>query len=404
MGNGETAIFPISIFKVYDGINFKPGDPNYDLYRYAMEVTARRLFPNFVFGDAPFNYQYYKPGHPETEIVAMGCRTRVIGNVNGPEIVPKRGNCSFTTINLPRLGIKHGKVSEGGLDLDAFFADLDKQLELVEKELLDRYEYQGKKKVKNFPFLMGEGLWMDSETLGSEDTLESVIKHGTLSIGFIGLAECLVALIGKHHGESAEAQELGLKIIKRMRDYTDEATKRTHLNFSVLATPSEGLSGRFVRIDKKVYGIIPGVTDREYYTNSMHCPVYYPMNAFDKIEIEAAYHPYCNAGHICYVELDGDVTKNIDAIEEILAWMKECGIGYGSLNHPVDYDPICGYVGIIGDTCPRCGRKEYEGVPIQRLKKLGVWKEYNSKYIGYTGDLQEEEDRIPNLYVTKKED
>ena len=325
------------------------------------------------------------------------CRTRVIGNVNGPEIVTGRGNCSFSTINLPRLAI----LSDH--NIDKFFELLDKYLDMAERQLFERFEYQGSKKVKNFPFLMGEGFWLGSEKLGPEDTLEEVIKQGTLSIGYIGLAEALIALIGKHHGESAEAQELGLKIIGHMRDFCDDATKRRHLNYTLLATPAEGLTGKLIRKDKKDFGIIPGVTDREYYTNSCHVPVYYDISVFDKIEIEAPYHALCNAGHICYVELDGDVCQNIDAIEEILAWMKECGVGYGSINHPVDYDPVCGYVGVIGDTCPRCGRKEFEGVPIQRLKKLGVWKEYNAKRIGYPGDPSEEADRKPNIYEVHKQ-
>lgn len=551
MGNGETAIFPINIFVVKDGINFKPGDINYDLYKYSMKVTAKRLFPNYLFIDAPFNLQYYKEGdinsivatmgavaesemimyvvngivhysdfgsaynviksfanniestyglsryidtknmdvfikdrgkfvrvkkfirnvnyhnwydvtfgifdvytkltmtldHPlpvskdgtsirkkledikvgdyvftdtervtrilsiepntmyrgcgydvETEsdrfdvsgISSHNCRTRVIGNVHGPEVTMRRGNTSFTTINLPRIGLKHRG------DIEGFFKELDKKLKLVEDQLYERLKFQGKKRVYNFPFLMGNENWIGSEDLGPDDELFEIIKNGSLSIGFIGLAEALVALIGKHHGESKEAQELGLKIIGHMRNCCDEAAKRTGLNYSLLGTPAEGLSGRFIRMDKKIFGEVKGVTDRDYYTNSSHVPVYYNINAFDKIAIEAPYHALCNAGHIGYIELDGDPSKNIDAIEEILAWMKECGIGYGSINHPVDYDPVCGYTGIIDDTCPRCGRHEYEGVPVEKLKSLGVWKNYNASTIGYHGDNYEEEDRTPN--------
>lgn len=396
MGNGETAIFPIAIWKVMDGISFKPGDPNYDLYRYAMKVTAKRLFPNFVFQSAPFNMQYYDPNNPDTEIAAMGCRTRVVANVNGPAIVTGRGNCSFTTLNLPMLALEADK------DIDKFFELLDKYLDVAERQLYERLQYQGSKKVKNFPFLMGENFWYGSENLGPDDTLEEAVKQGTLSIGFVGLAETLVALIGKHHGESAEAQELGLKIIGHMRDWCDDATKRHHLNYTLLATPSESYAGTALKQVRKKFGKVPGVSDREYLTNSCHVPVYYDISVFDKIEIEAPYHALCNAGHIAYVELDGDTCQNIDAIEEILAWMKECGVGYGSINHPVDYDPVCGYVGVIGDTCPRCGRKEFEGVPIQRLKKLGVWKEYNAKRIGYPGNPSEEADRKPNIYEVRK--
>lgn len=393
LGNGETAIFPISIFRVKDGVNANPGDPNYDLYRYSMEVTAKRLFPNYLFLDAPFNLQYYVEGKPETYVATMGCRTRVMGNVNGPEISHGRGNLSFTTINLPRLAIEaHG-------DIDKFFEGLSRMLKLAEDQLYLRYKYQCTKKVLNFPFLMGEALWHGSENLDYNDSVKDVLKHGTLSIGFIGLAEALVSLIGKHHGESAEAQELGLKIIGHMRKWCDDASQRHHLNYSLLSTPSEGLSGRFTRLDRKRYGIIPGVTDREYYTNSSHVPVYYPISAFDKIAIEAPYHALTNAGHIAYIEMDGDPSKNIDAIEQILSHMKHCGIGYGSINHPVDYDPVCGYTGIIDDVCPRCGRREGEPVSVDKLRHLGVWKHHAADPIAYRPDPNEEADRIPNIFV-----
>jgi len=393
LGNGETAIFPISIFRVKDGINFKPGDPNYDLYRYSMEVTAKRLFPNYEFLDAPFNLQYYVEGKPETYVATMGCRTRVMGNINGPEISHGRGNLSFTTINLPRLAIKAEK------NIDKFFDELAHMLQLVEEQLYLRYKYQSTKKVLNFPFLMGESLWLDSDKLEYNDSVKEVLKHGTLSIGFIGLAEALVALIGKHHGESKEAQELGLKIIGFMRKWCDDASQRHYLNYSLLQTPAEGLSGRFTRLDRKRYGIIPGVTDREYYTNSSHVPVYYEINAFDKIAIEAPYHALCNAGHIAYIEMDGDPSKNVDAIEQILAHMKNCGIGYGSINHPVDYDPVCGYTGIIDDVCPRCGRREGEPVAVDKLRHLGVWKHHAADPIAYRPDPNEEADKIPNIFV-----
>lgn len=324
------------------------------------------------------------------------CRTRVIGNVNGPEIVARRGNCSFTTINLPLLALDNRG------DVDGFFKDLDKYLRLTADQLYERLQYQGSKKVKNFPFLMGEGLWLGSENLGHEDTLEEVVKQGTLSIGFVGLAEALIALIGKHHGESAEAQELGLKIIGRMREFCDEETKRRHLNYSLLATPAESYAGSALRAIRKKYGKVSRISDREYLTNSQHVPVYYDISVFDKIEIEAPYHALCNAGHICYVELDGNTAQNTEAIEEILAWMRECGVGYGSINHPVDYDPVCGYVGVINDVCPRCGRKEFEAVPIQRLKRMGVWRDYNSSTIGYSQNTPEEQDRKPNIYEVRK--
>jgi len=398
LGNGETAIFPISIFKVKEGVNYNPGDPNYDLFKLSCRVSAKRLFPNFVFIDAPFNLQYYKPGRPETEIATMGCRTRVISSVfpesNG--IVFGRGNISFSSINLPRIGIKHG-IALGQRqqpNVDAFYTELDAMIELVVQQLLERYEIQKNKKVKNFPFLMGQKIWHDSDKLGWEDTLEDVIKHGTLSVGFIGLAETLVALFGKHHGESEAAQTAGLEIIGHMRKRMDEAVAKYQLNFSLIATPAEGLSGRFVKIDCKKYGAIPGVTDREYYTNGFHIPVYYPILAARKIELEAPYHGMTNAGHITYIELDGDLAKNIDAFEMVVRKMKESGIGYGSINHPVDHDPLCGFTGVIGDSCPKCGRIEGANtMNFERIRRItgylvGTMDKWND------GKRAEEKDRV----------
>ncbi len=367
LGNGETPIFPIHIFKVKEGINYNEGDPNYDLFKIACRVSAKRLFPNFSFLDAPFNLPYYKPGVPDSEIAYMGCRTRVIGNAYDPtrEIVTGRGNLSFTSVNLPRLAI------EAKGNIDKFYESLDNIMDLVVEQLLARFRVQAQKKVKNYPFLMGQGVWLDSEKLGPDDTVEEVLKHGTLSMGFIGLAECLKSLTGKHHGESEESRKLGLEIISKMRARMEEETKARGLNFSLLATPAEGLSGRFLRIDKKKYGEIAGVTDRDYYTNSFHVPVYYPTSAFNKIKIEAPYHALTNAGHISYVELDGDPCQNLPAFEKIIRCMKESGIGYGSINHPVDRDPCCGFTGIIGDTCPKCGRKENEGsYGFERIRRI----------------------------------
>ena len=365
LGNGETPIFPIQIFRVKEGVNYNPEDPNYDLFRLAMRVSAKRLFPNFSFIDAPFNLQYYDPDRPETQVAYMGCRTRVLGNVYDPsrEISNGRGNLSFTSINLPRLAIK----ANG--DVDKFFDLLNDLLNKVMKQLLDRYEVQSRRLVRNFPFLMGEGVWIDSDTLGMDDEIGEVLKHGTLSIGFIGLAETLKALIGKHHGESEEAQELGKFIVSYIRTFCDHKSQELHMNVTCLATPAESLSGRFVRMDKKRYGEIKGVTDRDYYTNSFHIPVYYPISAYDKIKLEAPYHALTNAGHISYVELDGDVSKNLEAFEKIIRCMKESGIGYGSINHPVDRDPVCGYNGIIGDCCPCCGRTEEEG-KFERIRRI----------------------------------
>ena len=366
LGHGETPIFPIQIFRVKEGVNYNPDDPNYDLFKLAMKVSAKRLFPNFAFIDAPFNLQYYKPGHPETEVAYMGCRTRVMGNVydSSREIAPGRGNLSFTSINLPRLGIE----SKG--DYLTFFKLLDKMLDATMQQLLDRYKIQASRVVRNFPFLMGEGVWMDSDGLSPDDTVGEVLKHGTLSIGFCGLAECLVALNGKHHGEDEFSQELGLRIVGYIRDYCNRKSTELSMNVTCLATPAESLVGRLLRSDRERYGIIKGVTDREYYTNSFHVPVYYHLPALKKIDIEAPYHALTNAGHISYVELDGDPTKNLVAFERVVRHMKEAGIGYGSINHPVDRDPVCGYNGIINDTCPCCGRSEADGVPFERIRRI----------------------------------
>jgi len=367
LGFGETAIFPIHIFRIKEGVNYNPGDPNYDLFKLACRVSAKRLFPNFSFVDAPYNLKYYRQGHPETEVSYMGCRTRVIGNVYDPEneITFGRGNLSFTSINLPRIAIK----SNG--DIDWFFEELERKLAFVCQQLLDRFKIQSHKKVRNYPFLMGQGVWIHSDELGPDDEIGEILKNGTLSVGFIGLAETLVALTGKHHGESAESRNLGLEIVGFMRDYLDRMSAEKGLNFTLLATPAEGLSGRFIRIDKKRFGIIPGVTDREYYTNSFHVPVYYNISAYDKIQIEAPYHALTNAGHITYVELDGDTAMNLEAFEKIVRTMKEAGVGYGSINHPVDRDPICGYNGIIGETCPKCGRHEDDGnFGFERIRRI----------------------------------
>jgi len=366
MGHGETCIFPIHIFKVKEGVNYNETDPNYDLFRLSCKVSAKRLFPNYTFLDAPYNLQYYVPGRPETEVATMGCRTRVMGNVYDPtrEISYSRGNLSFTSINLPRLAI------ESNGDEKVFYEKLQAMLELVAQQLLDRFEIQASKHIYNYPFLMGQGVWLDSDKLSVNDDLREVLKHGTLSIGFIGLAETLTALYGHHHGESEEIQEKGKAILGFMRKFCDDKSQELKMNFSLLGTPAEGLSGRFIRMDQKRYGKIPGITDREYYTNSFHIPVWYPISAYDKIRLEAPYHALCNAGHISYVELDGDTAQNVEAFESIVRCMHDFGIGYGSINHPVDRDPVCGYVGIIGDVCPRCGRREGEEIPFERIEEL----------------------------------
>ncbi len=367
LGNGETPIFPINIFKVKEGVNYNPEDPNYDLFKLACRVSAKRLFPNFSFLDAPFNKAFYKEGDHNTEVAYMGCRTRVMANYydQSQQVTAGRGNLSFTSINLPRLAIKANK------NIDTFFESLDRMMDLCIDQLMERYKVQASKHVYNYPFLMGEGVWLDSEKLSKDDEVGEVLKHGTLSVGFIGLAETLVALTGEHHGQSEAAQNLGLEIIGYMRKRLDEATKQTGFNYTLLATPAEGLSGRFVKIDRERYGTIKGVTDREYYTNSFHIPVYYNISAFDKIKKEAPYHALTNAGHISYIELDGDPLKNLDAFEQVIRCMKESGIGYGSVNHPVDRDPVCGYTGLIENECPHCGRREDDGQPkFERIRRI----------------------------------
>jgi len=366
LGHGETCIFPIHIFKVKEGVNYNEQDPNYDLFRLSMRVSAKRLFPNYTFLDSPYNLQYYVKGKPETEVATMGCRTRVMGNVYDPsrQIAYSRGNLSFTSINLPRLAIE----SKG--DEKLFYEKLQAMLELVAQQMLDRFEIQANKHIYNYPFLMGQGVWLDSEKLTMKDDLREVLKHGTLSIGFIGLAETLTALYGQNHGQSEDMQKKGLEIIGYMRDYCDKKSQALKMNITLLGTPAEGLSGRFIRMDQKRYGKIPGVTDREYYTNSFHVPVYQPISVYDKIRLEAPYHALCNAGHISYVELDGDTAHNVEAFESVVRCMHDFGIGYGSINHPVDRDPVCGYVGIIGDVCPRCGRREGEEIDPATVEQL----------------------------------
>ena len=397
LGKGETPIFPIQIFKVKSGINYNPGEPNYDLYKKAIKCSGLRLFPNFSFIDAPMNIPFYKEGDYNTEVAYMGCRTRVMSNVDKEhEQVCGRGNLSFTSINLPRLGI------EAKGNLDVFFKSLDTMMDLVKDQLLERYNIQYHKKVYNFPFLYGQHIWLGSDDLKDDDEVGPTLIHGTLTVGFIGLAECLKALIGKHHGESSEAQELGLKIIRRMREKTDEYTKQYNLNFSLIATPAEGLSGRFTKIDQKKYGILPGITDKEFYTNSFHIPVYYKIGIYDKIHLEAPYNYLTNGGHITYVEVDGDIAKNEEAFEKIVRCMHDEGIGYGSINHPIDRDPVCGYNGIIDNVCPGCGRHE-DDVKFERIRRItgylvGTLDRFND------GKRAEVESRVKHLEKANLED
>ncbi|WP_257936114.1 anaerobic ribonucleoside triphosphate reductase [Campylobacter lari] len=365
LGNGETPIFPVQIFKVKEGINYNEKDPNYKLFKLAIECASKRLFPNFSFLDASFNAKYYKKGDYNSEVAYMGCRTRVMANVydESKEITSGRGNLSFTSINLVRLAIE----AKGNLEL--FYSLLKEKLELVYEQLLHRYKIQSLKKVKNFPFLMGEGIWIDSDTLKENDSVEKVIAHGTLAIGYIGLCESLIALIGSHHGQSQEARELGLQIVRFMREFVDEKALKDKLNFSLIATPAEGLSGRFLKLDQKKYGILKGITDKDFYTNSFHIPVDFPISIYEKIQIEAPYHELNNGGHITYVELNGDVSKNLESFERIIKCMKESNIGYGSINFPLDRDPVCGYSGMIDEFCPKCHRKE-DDIKFERIRRI----------------------------------
>ena len=338
LGNGETPTLPTQIFRVKEGVNYNPGEPNYDLFQLACRCSAKRLLPTFAFIDAPFNLQYYVPNCPETEAAYMGCRARVMGNVYDPgrQQCAGRGSLSFTSINLPRIAIK----AKG--DLDVFFDELDNKMNLCIQQLKDRLEIQSQKHVYNYPFLMGQGVWLDSDKLSWNDEVREVLKHGTLSVGFTGLAETLVALTGQHHGESEHSQRLGLEIVARMRARMDEECAKTGLNFSLLATPAQGLSGRFAAIDKKRFGVIPGVTDRAFYTDSFHIPVYYPISADEKIRKEAPYHALTNAGHISRVEMDGAALKNPADLEKLIRCMKEAGIGYGGVSCPAEQSSCCG--------------------------------------------------------------
>ena len=549
LGNGETQIFPIHIFKVKDGVNYKPGDPNYDLFRKAIEVTAKRMFPNFEFLDAPFNLQYYKEGDPDTEVATMGCvareteiayrykginltdtfeklfsnmlsnghtlnmkgetdyfvftdgelevydsfaanyvkvkvllrnhnvdgwkriwlsnsryitvtndhplpvvgkgrtyanelqqgdllwesrydkhdagtveilqindlperngdysydvetesdhfdilggvvshncRTRVMGNVNGPATTSCRGNLSFTTINLPHLAL------EAKGDSKVFFELLDKYIDLCVRQLLERFRIQVSRHVYNFPMLFGNHMYMGSENMSDTDTLFDALKHGTLSVGFVGLAEALKALVGCHHGESLQAQELGLKIVGLMRQRMDEATARHHLNFTLLATPAESTAGTLLKKDRKVFGIVPGVTDKEYYTNSNHIPVWYEISAKRKIELEAPYHALCNAGHIAYVEYGGDPTQNLEAVESIVRWMHDANVGYGAINRAIDTCQVCGYSGIFEKECPECGNNDQN--KILRLRRVTGYLVGDRNKRFNDAKLAEERDRV----------
>ena len=367
LGNGETSIFPVQIFKIKEGVNANPGDPNYYLLEKAVEVTSKRMYPNFVNIDVPGNIEYYREGKPETEMATMGCRTKTLAMPDGTGRVTNRGNIAFTTINLPRLGI----LAEHSVE--KFFELLDQRITECIDELLERVNYIKTKKVYNFPFLMGQNIYLGSENLGWNDSIEPALRNGTLAVGFIGIAEALKALIGKHHGESDEAYELALKIVKRIRERTDKATSETGWMFGCFATPAEGLAERFAKIDQKKFGVIEGVTDRKFYTNSFHIPVYFPITATKKMQKEGPFHTLCNAGAITYVEMDGDPSKNLKAVMKLVQFSRKCGISYFSINHSVDRCPVCGYEGIIEtDVCPHCGWKEGEEISLEELEKKGI--------------------------------
>lgn len=396
VGNGETAIFPIQIWKKKRGVNYLPQDPNYDLYQLACKVTARRFFPNFLNLDATFNqsdaWRADDPKRYMNEVATMGCRTRVFENRFGPKTSVGRGNLSFSTINIVRIAIECMDVKDEEARIAKFFAKLDEELEIAAKQLDERYQFQKTAFVKQFPLLM-KSLWIGADKLNSDDTIESVINQGTLGIGFIGLAECLVALTGKHHGESEESQKLGLKIVGYMRDRANDFSERYQHNYSVLATPAEGLSGKFTKKDRAEFGSIPGVTDRDYYTNSNHVPVYYKCSARHKAEVEAPYHEMTRGGHIFYVEIDGDATHNPQVIMNVVDMMDQLNMGYGSVNHNRNRCMDCGYENADShlEVCPKCGSKHID--KLQRITGylVGTTDRWNH------GKLCELNDRVTHI-------
>ncbi|PTL33967.1 anaerobic ribonucleoside-triphosphate reductase [Prevotella sp. oral taxon 376] len=395
VGNGETAIFPIQIWKKKRGVNYLPSDRNYDLYQMACKVTARRFFPNFLNLDASFNLnEKWRADDPERykwEVATMGCRTRVFENRFGQKTSIARGNLSFTTINIVKIAIECMNIKSREERVNTFFAKLDHMLEITAKQLDERFQFQKTAFAKQFPLLM-QYLWVDCDKLKPEDTIESVINQGTLGIGFIGLAECLKVLVGKHHGESDQAQELGLRIVTYMRDRVNEFSERYQHNYSVLATPAEGLSGKFTKKDRKEFGVIPGVTDRDYYTNSNHVPVYYKCSALHKAQVEAPYHNLTRGGHIFYVEIDGDATHNPDVIMNVVDMMDKYDMGYGSVNHNRTRCMNCGYETAKDiKVCPKC-----ESTYIDRLQRItgylvGTTDRWNS------GKLAELKDRVTHI-------
>ncbi len=379
LGNGENPIFPNIIFRVKKGVNLNPEDPNYDLFQLAIKVASKRLNPTFSFMDSSFNKEY------GDQVSYMGCRTRVMANRRGPEVTDGRGNLSFTTINLPRLAIRAER------NIKMFYRYLDEIMDLSIRQLLHRFTVQAKLKVKDMPFVMGQGLYLGSEGLKPDDTIEQVIVNGTLSVGFIGLAEALVALTGKHHGQDEESRDIGMQIVSHMRKRVDEACEQHDLNFTLLATPAEGLSGRFVALDRREYGIIPGVTNKDYYTNSFHVPVNYSISSFDKISIEGPFHKFCNAGHISYIEMSSPPVNNPKAVESIIRCMVENDMGYGAINYPVDFCTNCNLLGVINeDECPACGSTR-----IRRVRRITGYLSTVDRF--NDSKVSELRDRVPHM-------
>ena len=398
LGRGETPIFPQHIFQCKQGVNQEEGDPNYDLFLKAVDCSSRRMYPNFVNVDASFNLPYYRPDDPDTIIATMGCRTRTISDRFGRNRLSGKGNLSFNTLNLVRFGIEHGIAcgQRSEPDMDGFFRKLDHYMNIAVEGLIHRYEIQASQPAKASDFMMREGVWEGGNELSPEDRVRDLIKHGTLALGFIGLAECLKALMGVHHGEDEEARRLGLEIITRMRRHCDEASERYNLNITLFATPAEGLSGKFTKLDRETFGVIPEITDREYYTNSFHIPVYYPVAAFQKIRWEAPFHKLCNAGAISYVELDGNARQNTPAFRSIVQYALKEDIGYFSVNHPLDRCPACHYEGIIGSACPQCGVEE-GNIPFQRLRRVTGYLTGNYTERFNSAKQAEVRDRVKHL-------
>ncbi|MET3939474.1 anaerobic ribonucleoside-triphosphate reductase [Paenibacillus sp. PvP094] len=371
LGGGETPVFPQHIFQCKQGINQAQGEPNYDLFRLAVTCSSRRMYPNFVNVDATFNLPYYRPEDPDTIIATMGCRTRTLADRFGRNRQSGKGNLSFNTINLVKLGIHHG-ICQGAravADRTGFYEALEKVMERAASGLLHRYRIQTAQPAKASDFMMREGVWEGGEQLAPDEPVAELLKHGTLSIGFIGLAECMTALYGRHHGQDPHIHREALNVIRTMREFCDRMSEQHNLNVTLFATPAEGLSGKFTKIDRERHGLITGVNDREYYTNSFHIPVYYTLPAYRKIELEAPFHTLCNAGAISYVELDGNVRANTSAFQRIVQYALAQDIGYFSINHPIDRCPACGYEGVIGDVCPGCEAHE-DHVHFQRLRRV----------------------------------